>query len=149
MHLLAEGLVFLKMMIVVFWKREPRPIKWHQFCLFTRQVVFCYHHIYSLWLYALCWATIALLSDLVTAITETRYHRGRRPQQRRRFPTRISQDVLLLLLWTIFISEAVRGRDELPSSSWGAWLPSARLRTACTVASNKNYRSQREENGER
>jgi hypothetical protein len=36
-----------QVMIGVFWKREPRPIKWHQHGYVTRHLFFCLH-IYSL-----------------------------------------------------------------------------------------------------
>jgi hypothetical protein len=48
MHLLDERFVFFGVMIVVFWKRESRPIRWHQGRRFTRQLSFCLH-IYSPW----------------------------------------------------------------------------------------------------
>ncbi len=38
MHLLAKFFVFWGVMIGVFWKRESRPIKWHQCRLITRQL---------------------------------------------------------------------------------------------------------------
>jgi hypothetical protein len=52
MHLLAEQFVF-------WWddrgypKEKSRPIKWHQCCLLTRQLIFR-HHIYTLWCIGLC-----------------------------------------------------------------------------------------------
>jgi hypothetical protein len=50
MHLLDERFNFWGVMIRVFWKRESRPIKWHQCGLLNRQLFFCFH-IYSLCLY--------------------------------------------------------------------------------------------------
>ncbi len=50
MHLLAKRFVFGGVMIWAFWKRELRPIKWHQFAsqVSTLQLHFRLH-IYSLW----------------------------------------------------------------------------------------------------
>ncbi len=48
MQLLAKRFVLFRVMIGVFWKREPRPIKWHRCCLLNSRTFFGFH-IYSPW----------------------------------------------------------------------------------------------------
>jgi hypothetical protein len=46
-HLLAKQSVFLGVMIGVFHKRESSTIKWHQWCLVTRQLFYLSSHLHS------------------------------------------------------------------------------------------------------
>jgi hypothetical protein len=43
MHLLAQRFVFVGWTSGFFWKRKPRPIKWHQYRPLTRRLFFRLH----------------------------------------------------------------------------------------------------------